>query len=289
MRGVLVRNEIVVEHKDKIAGNGGYFKKAKFIRLRFTTITDSPLPLRRYPHRMKTSFLLLLSAFGVFHTSSAQPTKPIPGEYIVQMRGTSIPNLQKELGEALKARGLQSCTMKPDIAEIKTHTWAFVTCKQSEASASTQAAFSAAAVSQALADTRNIAIEAVEENMKGKVAKLPRALWGVDEVDGKRNRRRCQKRSPRGVGVDVYIMDTGCEPSPGGLCTSDIPTEPDCTDLNGHGTHVGGTATGRKYGVAPRARRHCVKVGDKDLAVPYDAVIPGLARVYEHNKQSVER
>lgn len=235
---------------------------------------------------MRPSIHFFLAALAALSTVHGQPVHTIPGEYIIQMKGTSIPNLQKKLSEALKAGGMPSCTVKPKIVEINTHTWAFLRCQEKKASSAALASLPSENVATVLANTKNVEVERVDPNVKTYSAMLPKQAWGSEEVDGRRNNRRCQRKSQLGRGVDVYILDTGCTPNPGGLCTSDIPSEPFCLDLHGHGTHVGGTATGRKYGVAPRARPHCVKVGDKDLAVPYDSVILGLARVYEHNKQS---
>lgn len=115
---------------------------------------------------------------------------------------------------------------------------------------------------------------------------LPKQAWGSEEVDGRRNNRRCQRKSQLGRGVDVYILDTGRTPNPGGLCTSDIPSEPFCLDLHGHGTQVAGIGTGRRDGVAPRARRHCVKTIDGGGTGSVEAFLAGLERSVEEHQQS---
>lgn len=144
---------------------------------------------------MKTSAVIFIAGLTVLHIVSGKRSTLIPGEFIVQLKGTAIPNLRKELSETLKARGMKSCTIKPQVAEIKTHTWAFVHCQENGAVSVKQGAVTAAAVSDALRNTKGIEIERIEANKNGNIAMLPRAVWGADEVDGRRNRRRCRRRS----------------------------------------------------------------------------------------------
>lgn len=121
--------------------------------------------------------------------------------------------------------------------------------------------------------------------------KLAPGAWGVDEIDGVRNGQRCPLSSAAGLGVDVYILDTGCEATPGdGLCHQAISrpssNEPaGCRDGHGHGTHVGGVATSQRFGVAPRATRHCVKVLNKKNAGCFADIISGIATVFDHHEK----
>ncbi|KAH9477244.1 Proteinase K [Psilocybe cubensis] len=71
---------------------------------------------------------------------------------------------------------------------------------------------------------------------------------------------------PAGKGVDIYIVDTGIDTShPSfekralwGKTFAGTPNK----DLNGHGTHVAGTAISKLYGVAKTATAIAVKIGD---------------------------
>lgn len=117
------------------------------------------------------------------------------------------------------------------------------------------------------------------------------SAWGVDEIDGTRNGQRCPLSSAAGLGVDVYILDTGCKATPGdGLCTRAIASPhsnepPACTDGHGHGTHVGGIVSSERFGVAPKVTRHCVKVLNKRNAGCFADIISGIATVYNHHEK----
>ena len=68
-----------------------------------------------------------------------------------------------------------------------------------------------------------------------------------------------------GVGVDVYVIDTGCNIEHadfGGRAHwgKTIPSGDADEDGNGHGTHCSGTVGGSKYGVAKNATIYAVKV-----------------------------
>ncbi|KAH9477251.1 Proteinase K [Psilocybe cubensis] len=74
---------------------------------------------------------------------------------------------------------------------------------------------------------------------------------------------------PAGKGVDIYIVDTGIDTShPSfekralwGKTFAGTPNK----DLNGHGTHVAGTAISKLYGVAKTATAIAVKIGDDGI------------------------
>ena len=85
-----------------------------------------------------------------------------------------------------------------------------------------------------------------------------------------------------GLGVDIYLVDTGVRPTHEQLVGRvvagiDIPTangtavvDPPSSDCDGHGTHVAGLAAGSTTGVAPQARIISVRVldcsGDGEVA-----------------------
>lgn len=235
---------------------------------------------------MKPCALLFFAAFVALHNVHGQHLQTIPGEYIVQMKGTSIPHMETKLPNALKAGGMQSCVVKSKSVEIGTHTWAFVRCQENEAGSETFTGLSATSVKMALASSKEVNIVRVDANVAIRGAMLPKDVWGVDEVDGKPTHRRCTRNSSQGHGTDVYILDSGCNPTNGGLCTSDIKTEPFCTDVHGHGTQVAGIATGEKYGIAPRARRHCLKVMNAILSGTAESFLAGFARVVKEHQKS---
>jgi len=92
--------------------------------------------------------------------------------------------------------------------------------------------------------------------------------WGLDRVGA-------SQRASQGLGVHVYVLDTGVRTNHkdfGGraiptleLETGDAvecaPTDSLCAkDNRGHGTHCSGTIAGLTFGIAPQANIHAVKV-----------------------------
>ena len=98
-----------------------------------------------------------------------------------------------------------------------------------------------------------------------------------------------------GAGVDIYILDTGIRldhPEFEGRAewgTTVRENEPD-EDNHGHGTHVSGTAAGKTYGVARKAKLIAVKALGGDGKGSFRDVIDGLhyvsKRVTANNREN---
>jgi len=93
------------------------------------------------------------------------------------------------------------------------------------------------------------------------------ASWGLDRI-------AAPARAGGGDGVHVYVLDTGVRASHNDFGGRVVPTldltlggllecngDANCArDVQGHGTHCAGTASGANFGVAPRSTVHSVKV-----------------------------
>lgn len=115
-------------------------------------------------------------------------------------------------------------------------------------------------------------------------------FFGVDETDGGIPRdglRTCAFQSNNGKGTDVWILDSGCNPSSGALCRSTVASETreTCLDTYGHGNITGRLATDSMIGIATEATRHCIKVTDGELSA-WANVIIGLGIVSRNLNRS---
>lgn len=109
-------------------------------------------------------------------------------------------------------------------------------------------------------------------------------MWGLERIGA-------SKRPSDGLGVHIYVLDTGVRVTHsdfegralGALDLSSGERIVECQgkvncagDAQGHGTHCAGTAAGTKYGVAPLATIHAVKVlsdtGSGSLSWSYSAL-----------------
>lgn len=112
------------------------------------------------------------------------------------------------------------------------------------------------------AKLHGVSVPLVEQEGEVVLEKTP-VPYGDDQADGIVDGKKCPKKFNKlGKGVDVWIVDTGCKPTNGGICLGlkEGKRSNNCADEDGHGTHVGGTATGSIYGIATAARRNCIKV-----------------------------
>jgi hypothetical protein len=107
--------------------------------------------------------------------------------------------------------------------------------------------------------------------------------WGLDRID-QRNLpldNNFASSGYKGSGVDVYIVDTGCDGNHKewrGRFTYgyDAVNEGGKQDKNGHGSHCAGIAAGNTYGVASSANVICVKVLGGDGSGSTSGVVAGL-------------
>jgi len=115
------------------------------------------------------------------------------------------------------------------------------------------------------------------------ITTMSSASWGLDRVGA-------PQRGSTGIGVHIYVLDTGIRTTHedfGGRAISTLDFSKDtlrlcdgasncAVDYEGHGSHCAGTAAGTTYGVAPAATIHSVKVlnfeGKGDWGWAYSAL-----------------
>lgn len=122
----------------------------------------------------------------------------------------------------------------------------------------------------------------------------------LDEIDNRGGDTDGKfEASQTGSGIDIYILDSGINQSheefTGRIvdCVNfDLSAATnDCSDCNGHGTHVSALAAGTKYGAAKNASIIAVRVYGCDNEGPVSQVIAGinyvLARMRTSGRRSV--
>lgn len=121
-----------------------------------------------------------------------------------------------------------------------------------------------AKVAYLIPDIEMYAIPILEEEGVGAAATV--SSWGLSAIEA-------PSRSYIGVGVNVYVQDTGLRSTHVDFYKRATPvldlssgSEVECNgnvncalDRQGHGTHCAGTATGNQYGVAPGASLFAIK------------------------------
>lgn len=117
--------------------------------------------------------------------------------------------------------------------------------------------------------------------------------WGLDRIDQKSNTLNEKYYYPvtMGVGVDVYIIDTGVEVDHkefsgrvrwGGNFAGDGKD----TDCNGHGTHVAGTIGSNTFGISKRSNLIAVKVLNCEGSGSYSGILRGFEFIINERKRS---
>lgn len=122
-------------------------------------------------------------------------------------------------------------------------------------------------------------IPEVPENESAGLAEIDASSrgipWGLDRIDDASGRDGSYSPPSTGAGVHVYVLDTGVRTTHTDFGGRAIPTlesvntgfkvcqswDTRCaSDHHGHGTHCASTVGGSKFGVAPKAILHAVKV-----------------------------
>ncbi|CAN8065500.1 unnamed protein product [Agarophyton chilense] len=218
---------------------------------------------------------------------------PIEGQFILQLagpcEGVCLGQFQKALNQQPATKGCTSGNRAITIGPLR---FVSIKCPKGRRIERDQVA---SAVSSLSASRSVPQISLVEQDFVVSIASVPTSIWGVDETDGgvtfqgpnyvRDGMRTCSATSNKGTDVDIWILDTGCAPTFGGKCMGYYGGN-SCVDVNGHGGHVGATATDSVYGVAPNARRNCVKVLNDNGSGSYLIAISAIEYVLA-NKGSV--
>ena len=129
----------------------------------------------------------------------------------------------------------------------------------------------------------NVLSVELDQPMYALDTQSPTPSWGLDRIDQRSLPLNSTfTATAKGAGVDVYIVDTGINPThsefTGRIASGyfSIIDGNGTNDCNGHGTHVSGTTAGTKYGVAKLATLIPVRVLDCNGSGLNSGVIAGL-------------
>lgn len=242
----------------------------------------------------QTCLLIVLTATAL---TAAQPPQAragdkVPGGFIAQLNGECKRACRDSLQSALASNAATSgCSLGPKGTVIGDITFEDIKCppnREIEESVIASIISPQAALS-------GVAEIIVKQDLVVTIAASPTSLWGIDETDGgvvveggipvRDGLRTCSMNSNNGAGVNIWILDTGCQPTNGGACFSYHGRRRSCTDRNGHGSHVGGTATDPQFGVAFSARRSCIKVLSDRGSGSFSDIINGIGYAVDRKGQ----
>lgn len=177
-------------------------------------------------------------------------------EYIIDLGGNCDHECHKMVMKAATDCGCMGSRMDElGSAAVISETWMKISCLEGGGP-------SASSIKDKLM-TFGVSVKCVEEDQEGEVQTVP---WNVQEVIGQPGRKRRCGWSLLGDSVIIAVMDTGCTPRGYGFdpikCRNYVGdhTRDYCADGHGHGRHVAGIATSKKYGVAPYAGLACLRV-----------------------------
>lgn len=201
--------------------------------------------------------------FNVPPAMSAAKGVPIPGDYIVTLRG----DVTDVAAVALSISGLH----KGELKHIyKSALKGFSVHNISEAAASAIAG-----------DPRVERVEA--DQVMSAIATQTPATWGIDRIDqSSRPLDNSYTYANDGSNVTVYIIDTGINFTHtdfGGRASKgidEVTVGGSAADCNGHGTHVSGTVGGATYGVAKNVNLVAVRVLNCQGSGTTSGVIAGI-------------
>ncbi|PXF44651.1 Cerevisin [Gracilariopsis chorda] len=236
--------------------------------------------------------ILLLLVVPIAAQPPPRAGDKIRGGFIVQLNGKCAGNCRGALQSALASNSdTRGCSLGPRGITIGDITFEDIKCPPAQGveGSAIAAVLSPEAAANGVVETK------VAQDLVVTAFNLPPDLWGVDETDGgvdisggspvRDMLRTCSANSNNGADVNVWILDTGCQTQNGGECYSYFGRSTRCRDRNGHGTHVGGTATDAVYGVAFEARRSCIKVLSDRGSGSYSTIINGIGYAVERRGQ----
>ncbi|KAI9306279.1 serine protease [Cunninghamella echinulata] len=126
------------------------------------------------------------------------------------------------------------------------------------------------------------------------------APWGISRISQRKTlkinnfNKYYYDETTAGKGVKIYVIDTGINVEHVDFegraiwGKNFVLNEPE-EDTHGHGSHVGGTAAGKKYGVAKKAQLVAVKAMNKDGQGGISKVIKSLDWVIESHLKDVQQ